>query len=136
MARGGLRLVLIVTLLCQPAVWVSLEATATTLDHRECQKHTKRRTYTVAQRTCPVFCPQYQMAVVSRSKATMLDPGQVISLQNISRQRGHSAASESLAASSHHYGFKGFLVPYTMKQDYIFSQTTGIYSSLKTYIVN
>lgn len=48
MALGGLRLVLIVISLCQPAVWASLEATATTLDHRECQKHTGRHTYTVA----------------------------------------------------------------------------------------
>lgn len=99
MAPGGLRLVLIVILLCQPAVWVSLEAPATTLDHRECQKHTGRHTYTVAQRTCPALCPQYQMTVVSRGKATVLDPDQVISLQNISWQRGHAAASHSLTDS-------------------------------------
>ena len=65
----------------------------------ETHKHTHTQMYTVAQRTCPVLCPQYQMAVVSRGRATVLDPGQVISFQNISQQRGHSAASESLAAS-------------------------------------
>lgn len=38
---------------------------------------------------------------VSRGRATLLDPGQVISLQNISEQQGHPAASWrlSLAAS-------------------------------------
>ncbi len=84
MARGGLRLLVFITFLCQPVVWVSLEARAPTLDHRECQKHTNTHTYTVAQRTCPVLCPQYQMAVVSRGRATVLDSGQVISFQNIS----------------------------------------------------
>lgn len=41
MVWGGLSLLVSVTFLCQPTVWVSLEARAATLDHRERQKHQK-----------------------------------------------------------------------------------------------
>lgn len=38
--RGGSSLLVFVTSVCQPAVWASLEAGSTALDHRECQRRT------------------------------------------------------------------------------------------------
>lgn len=99
-AGGGSSLLVFVTFPCQPAVRVSLEARA---QHRS-QAVSQTHTYTVAERSGAVLCPQYQMAVVSRGRATELDPGQVISEYFI-EQRGRSAASETSAASVITNGF-------------------------------
>ena len=47
--------------------------------HHHTHTHTITHTPgTVAQGTCPVLCPRYQTATVSRGGATALDPGQVV----------------------------------------------------------
>lgn len=79
MVWSGLSLLVSVTFLSQPTV----------LEPQEGQSHHTRsqgvsETYKhahVYSRTEDLPCPQSQMAVVSRGRATLLDPGQVISLQ-------------------------------------------------------